>query len=51
LASELANAKDITDAMAIQSRYAQIQLQTYALQAQELGRLTVDAAQSIQPGR
>ena len=51
LASELAHAKDVTDAMAIQSRYAQIQLQTYAQQAQELGRLTVETAQSIQTNR
>ena len=49
LASELTNAKDITDVMAIQSRYAQTQLQTYALQAQELGRLMAEAAQSVQP--
>lgn len=45
LASELARAKDITDVMAIQSRYAQTQLQTYALQAQELGHLMAEAAQ------
>jgi hypothetical protein len=38
-ASELANAKDIQDAFAIQGRYAQTQMHTYALQAQELGRL------------
>jgi hypothetical protein len=51
LASELANAKDITDVMEIQSRYAQVLLQKYAEQAQELGRLTMEAAQSIQPNR
>ena len=49
LASELANAKDISDVLAIQSRYAQTQMQAYALQAQELGRLMVEAAQSVQP--
>ena len=49
LASELANAKDITDVMAIQSRYAQTQLESYVLQARELGRLMTEAAQSIQP--
>ena len=38
LASELANAKDIQDILAIQSRYAQTQMQAFALQAQELGR-------------
>jgi hypothetical protein len=48
LASELANAKDLPDVLAIQSRYAQTQMQTYALQAQELGRLMADAAQGMQ---
>ena len=48
-ASELANAKDIQDLLAIQSRSAQKQMQAYALQAQELGRLMVEAAQSVQP--
>lgn len=48
LASELANAKDIQDVLALQSRYAQTQMQNYALQAQELGRLMVEAAQSMQ---
>jgi len=46
-ASELGNAKDIL--LAIQSRSAQTQMQAYALQAQELGRLMVEAAQSVQP--
>ena len=46
LASELANAKDLTDVLSIQSRHAQTQLQSYALQAQELSRLMVEAAQS-----
>ena len=50
LASELANARNIQDVLAIQSRYAQTQMQAYALQAQELGRLITEAAQgSIQP--
>jgi hypothetical protein len=49
LASELANAKNIQDMLAIQSRYAQTQMQAYALQAQELGRLMTEAAQSVQP--
>ncbi len=42
LATELANAKDIQDVLALQSRYAQTQMQNYALQAQELGRLMVE---------
>jgi hypothetical protein len=45
LASELANAKNIQDVLAIQSRYAQTQMQAYALQAQELSRLMTEAAQ------
>ena len=49
LASELATAKDMQDVLAIQSRYAQTQMQAYALQAQELGRLMAEAAQSMQP--
>lgn len=49
LAGDLANAKDIQDVLSMQSRYAQSQMQNYALQAQELGRLMVEAVQSIQP--
>ena len=48
MASELASAKDIPDVFAIQSRFAQTQMQAYALQSQELGRLMVEAAQSMQ---
>ena len=44
LASSLANAKDIQDVLTLQTRYAQSQMQTYAAQAQELGRLMADAA-------
>jgi hypothetical protein len=46
LASSLANAKDIKDAVDLQSHFAQRQMQTYARQAQELGRLMTDAAKS-----
>jgi hypothetical protein len=49
LASELANAKNVQDILAIQSRYTQTQMQTYALQAQELARLIAEATQSMQP--
>jgi hypothetical protein len=49
LASELATAKDLTDVLGIQSRHAQTQMQAYALQAQELTRLVMEAAQNIQP--
>ena len=46
LATGLANAKDIQDVLALQSGYAQTQMQNYALQAQELGRLMAEATQS-----
>jgi phasin len=49
MASELANAKDVQDVLAIQSRYAQTQMQTYSIQAQELARLMAEAAQTMQP--
>ena len=49
LTSELANAKDIQDVLAIQSRHAQTQMGAYALQAQELGRLMTEAAQNALP--
>lgn len=51
LAGELANAKDAQDALGIQARYAQTQMQAYALQAQEMTRLIGEAAQSMQPRR
>lgn len=47
LAAELANAKDIADILGIQSRHAQMQMQAYALQAQELTRLVMEATQSM----
>ena len=49
LASELARARDMKDYFDIQSRHAQRQMQIYALQAQELGRLLGEAAQKAQP--
>lgn len=49
LAGELANAKDIQGVMTLQSRYAQTQLQSYARQAQELGRLMAEAVASMKP--
>ena len=42
LATSLANAKDIQDVISLQTHYAQSQMQTYALQAQELGRLMAE---------
>ena len=49
LASELANAKDIQGVITLQSRYAQTQLQSYARQGQELGRLMAEAVRSMKP--
>jgi phasin len=49
LASELANAKDLQDVLRLQSNFAQVQMQSYALQAQELGRLIVEATRSGEP--
>lgn len=49
LAGELANAKDIQGVITLQSRYAQTQLQSYARQAQELGRLMAEAVRSMKP--
>ena len=49
LASELANARDMQDVPSIRGRYVQAQMQAYALQMQELGRLMAEASQSMQP--
>jgi len=48
LASELANAKDMQEVLTLQSRYAQTQIQTYAHQVQELGRLMSEAIRDMQ---
>jgi hypothetical protein len=47
LAGELAAAKDLSQLMALQNRYAQEQLQTYARQAQEFGRTMAEGAQNF----
>jgi phasin len=47
MATELAAAKDIQEIMSIQSRYAQVQMQAYATQAQEMGRLMMAAAPTM----
>jgi phasin len=49
LASDLAKAKDMQDVLTLQSRFAQAQINSYALQAQGLGRLMTDAARSMKP--
>lgn len=45
LASELAGAKDIQEILTLQSKFAQSQMQAYAVQAQELGRAVAEAMQ------
>ncbi|MCL4767219.1 MAG: phasin family protein [Hyphomicrobiaceae bacterium] len=47
-ASELARARDLKEYVEIQSRHAQRQMQTYAQQAQELGRMMSELAQRSQ---
>ena len=44
LASDIASARDIQQIIELQSRFAQTQMQAYAAQAQELGRIVMDAA-------
>jgi phasin len=50
LANELTKAKDLKEALQIQSRHAQLQMHAYALQAQELGAMVSEAAQKAKPG-
>lgn len=45
LATDLARAKDIAAVLDVQKRFAQSQMQAYAMQAQELGGLMTTAAQ------
>ena len=48
LASEIARAKDVQEALTLQSRYAQTQMQTFGIQAQQLSWLMADAVRSMQ---
>ena len=50
LASDIAKAKDIQEVLSLQSRYAQAQMQSYALQTKELGRIMTEAAQGAAKG-
>ena len=43
----LAKANDLQEALAIQNRYVQTQMQLFTVQAQELGRLIAEATQRI----
>lgn len=48
-ATDLARARDFKEYLEVQSRYAQKQMQAYANQAQELGRMMAETAQSAKP--
>ncbi len=48
-ASDLARARDLKEYLEIQTRYAQKQMQAYAQQAQDLGRMMAEAAQKTSP--
>ena len=43
LASDLAKSKDVQEVLTLQSRYAQTQMQTFGIQAQQLSWLMADA--------
>lgn len=47
MATEIAAAKDMQELFAIQSRYAQQMMQTFSLQAQEIGRIMTDNAKNM----
>ena len=49
LATELAKARDMKEYFEIQQKHMQRQMQSYASQAQELGKLMTEAAQKVQP--
>ncbi|MBM3544666.1 MAG: phasin [Alphaproteobacteria bacterium] len=48
LASDLAKAKDMPEVVTLQSRYAQTQMQTFGIQAQQLSWLMADALRDLQ---
>jgi hypothetical protein len=48
LASDLARAKDMQEVLTLQSRYAQTQMQTFGIQAQQLSWLMADALRDLQ---
>ena len=50
-ASALSRARDLKEYLEIQQRHAQKQMQVYAVQAQELGKLLSEAAQKAQHKR
>src|SRR5208282_168835 len=50
LAQRLVHAKDLKEALDIQSQFARQQMETFAQQAQELSRLLAQSAQKANPG-
>ena len=50
MANELTKAKDLKEALQIQSRHEQLQMHAYVLQAQEFGSLINKAAQKAKLG-
>jgi hypothetical protein len=48
LASDLARAKDMQEVLTLQGRYAQTQIQTFGIQAQQLAWLMADAMRDLQ---
>ena len=49
LGRELARAKDVQEVLTLHSQFMQTQMQSYALQTQELGQLLSEAMHAIQP--
>jgi phasin len=49
LANDLTKARDVQDVLRLQSSFAQKQMESYGRQAQELGRLMVEATRSASP--
>jgi hypothetical protein len=49
LASDLTKAKDVEEVLALQTRYVQTQMQSFGLQAQQLGWLMTDALRDFKP--
>jgi hypothetical protein len=48
LASDIARAKDIQEMLTLQSRFAQTQMQTFGIQAQQLSWLMADTMRKMQ---
>tara|TARA_X000000950_G_scaffold269776_1_gene348797 strand:+ start:1267 stop:1476 length:210 start_codon:yes stop_codon:yes gene_type:complete len=46
LASDITKASNIQEILALQTKFAQKQMQSYALQTQELGLLMIDAGRN-----